>query len=666
MGLVQIPGEEEEEYVYDGPVLQMSSAVLPSDYPLFDWADWPKSRAALVPGGVTRNFERDCWNALMDHMAAAAEAAGFPFYDSEAGYGELNLKMLTGAFGRLTADRMNAVVAAFDKFLPWPWIWKFEREAPYPYPSYGLPEGYWSRSYFIGITDPQGREPEVVYPEYILGLARRVNMLIEFMRDTFPYFAESEVKKVLSGLSAQPGLRSGFGGPVTVNQKTGTIMADTPLVDGLALHVDAERPSRLTISCTPETMAYGYLNIPVYWIGNPVKAEGHVRRVTGMQCESMLLKSNVYLRLEAPGPLEFGADPVRSLGRQLVSMTNLILTPFSWEHEAATLSAAELQQKPPKYMSGEAICSVAVAKTPVYSAPPVPIVLEDKRKTFSKTDDTVSLPGLEAKAQLKGKSGTYTDRERILALRLYPIEQNFYRRFFSSSSAKGVVAPEAFYVEQEHISRMSVSCGGVLPARGRPVWPVKISRLTANPEISHMPGREVKAAGSAVSKAKSSLEYLYWVPVDVGQESGIRGVCELATLWDAPRWVDGGLLIRQTRKAKILTDGSMDLSCGYDPMYAQAYSSTTASAGLDTKWLPPVWTDGGLYIRQLREVIVLPEGGLDLSSGGEELLPKQISITAAACVIGTLWEPPVMVDGGLYLRQTQSAVQNDKYELEVQ
>jgi hypothetical protein len=657
MGLVQIPGEEEEEYVYDGPVLQMSSAVLPADYPLFDWADWPESYAALVPGGPTRKFERACWNAIIETLAQASEEAGFTFYNEEKGFGREDLLMTTGYFGRLTAERMTATVAAVNNLVPLKWIWNNDRSRTFL---------DYMRTGFWGINNPYGFTPDVVYPEYILDLARRVNMLIEFMRDTFPYFAEPEVKKVLTGISAQPGLRSGFGGPVNVKQKNRTITADAPVVDGLALHVDAERPSRITISCTPEAMAYGYLNIPVYWIGNPVKAEGHVRRVTGMQCESMLLKSNVYLRLEAPGPLEFGADPVRSLGRQLVSMTNLILTPFSWEHEAATLSAAELQQKPPKYMSGAAICSVAVAKTPVYSAPTVPVVLKDKRKTFSKTDDTVSLPGLEAKAQQKGKSGTYTDREKILALRLYPIEQNFFRRFFSSSSAKGVVAPEAFYVEQEHISRMSASCGGVLPARGRPFWPVKISRLTANPEISHMPGREVRAAGSAVSKAKSSLEYLYWVPVDVGQESGIRGMCELTTLWDAPRWVDGGLLIRQTRKAKILADGSMDLSCGYDPMYAQAYSRTMASAGLDTKWLPPVWTDGGLYIRQLREVIVLPEGGLDLSSGGEELLQKHISVTAAACKLGTLWEPPVMVDGGLYLRQTQSAVQNDKYELEVQ
>ena len=559
MGLVQIPGEEEEEYVYDGPVLQMSSAVLPADYPLFDWADWPKSRAALVPGGVTRNFERACWNALMDHMNTAAAEAGFPFYDSDAGYGEHHLKMMTGAFGTLTADRLNAVVAAFDKFLPWRWIWKFERDPPYPYPSYGLPEGYWSSSYFIGITDPYGREPEVVYPEYILGLARRVNMLIEFMRDTFPYFAEPEVKKVLSGLSAQPGLRSGFGGPVTVNQKTGTIMADTPLVDGLALHVDAERHSRLTISCTPETMAYGYLNIPVYWIGNPVKVEGHVRRVTGMQCESMLLKSNVYLRLEAPGPLEFGADPVRSLGRQLVSMTNLILTPFSWEHEAATLSAAELQQKPPKYMSGETICSVAVAKTPVYSAPPVPVVLKDKRKTFSKTDDTVSLPGLEAKAQQKGKSGTYTDREKILALRLYPIEQNFFRRFFSSAGTKGIAAPVALPVEQEHISRMSVSCGGVLSARGRPFWPVKISRLAANPEISHMPGREVKVEGSAVSKWEATLAYRPGASVEINQKHKAMGACVISNGWIPPVRINGGLWIRQAYKTIRREDGSLEV-----------------------------------------------------------------------------------------------------------
>ena len=664
MALVQIPGEEEEEeYVYDGPVLQMSSAVLPSNFPLFDLKDWPKSRAALVPGGVTRNFEKACWNALMDRMDRAAWEAGFYFYDAEAGYGPKDLKMTTGVFGTLTADRMNAVVAAFDNFLPWRWIWKFERDPPYPLGTMGMKEGYWSKSVFFGASDKFGREPDVVYPEYILGLIDRVNMLIEFMKDTYPNFTDVNPKTVPFVPTVKTGVRSGLGRSFAPKPKCRTHIGSPQIVDGLADHLESWNYFRSSILCDPEVMAYGTLSLPVYWAPTPIKATGHVRRATRMHCESVKVQSLIRLMLEPGGPCElFASKDSRTL--QQVLADYLVLTMFSAENKSFSVSGGELFQKPPFGVTVEGKSNTSVAKAPVVPAPPAPVVLQDRRKTFSKTEDTVSLPGQGVETSQKQFSNT--PDVMVYAFRTFFIKQKFWKRFFSSQSTKGVVAPEAFEVKQDHISRLNTSCEGVRSAMGQEAHVEKISRAAVDAQVADTPGREVAVDGHAVSKGESSLDYLFVTPVGINQKSGTSCVCGFSTLWEAPRWVDGGLLIRQSRKTKILADGSMDLSCGYDPMYAQATSRTSASAGLDTKWLPPVWFDGGLYIRQLREVIVLPDGGLDLSSGGEELLPKQISVTTAACRLGTLWEPPVMVDGGLYLRQTHSAVQNENHELEVQ
>ena len=86
---------------------------------------------------------------------------------------------------------------------------------------------------------------------------------------------------------------------------------------------------------------------------------------------------------------------------------------------------------------------------------------------------------------------------------------------------------------------------------------------------------------------------------------------------------------------------------------------------MDTLWHPPVWVDGGLLIRQSREVRVLADGSLDLSGPGDELRAEGSSEVNVSCVLETAWLPPVTVNSGLYLRQAQETVQNENSELEV-
>lgn len=64
-----IPDEEEVD-LSKLPTLR-EVPLLPVDYPLFSWEDWPDSRAALVPGGMTKKFEKACWNAMVDTFTEA-------------------------------------------------------------------------------------------------------------------------------------------------------------------------------------------------------------------------------------------------------------------------------------------------------------------------------------------------------------------------------------------------------------------------------------------------------------------------------------------------------------------------------------------------------------------------------------------------------------------
>lgn len=152
--------------------------VLPVDYPLFDWADWPESRAALQPGVATSRFQKDAWNAIVNALGDALELAGV-----DAGLKfPLDNSLMTAPYSRFDSVYFNGVSLYIEKFTPFSWPWAVD-------PSF---RGYIGSKRFSGTTieyDETGafiriRQGNEVYPEYILELARRVNLLLELMRGT--------------------------------------------------------------------------------------------------------------------------------------------------------------------------------------------------------------------------------------------------------------------------------------------------------------------------------------------------------------------------------------------------------------------------------------------------------------------------------------------------
>lgn len=575
MALVQIP--DEEEYVYSGPVLQMSSAVLPSDYPLFDWADWPKSRAALVPGGVTRNFERDCWNALMDHMNAAAEDAGFSFYDSEAGYGELDLKMLTGAFGRLTADRMNAVVAAFDKFLPWPWIWKFERDPPYPYPSYGLAEGYWSSSYFIGASDPHNRKPDTVYPEYILGLARRVNMLIRFMRNDYPDTL-AMAGAGFAAITADPGLRAGPAAAINAGQNSRLLLSQTPVEVTVGQMLRQDVFCRVTVDPGVEKAVAGTLSIPVYRIGNPIKASGEVRQLMDLTVAS----NRVFSRSES------------------------------------ALDCRELTE-----LNIAAHMAAGTRKLEIYPVEGQPMIAQKPAltRTEAGAEKSRAMP-LQMPQNSKNRAKAMPERHR--AASCYVLHNSGIR--------SGVTLDSAWYP---------------------PVW--------------ENGGLYIRQAFGVQTYSDGSLSFAgAQMAMEARQISRMGAFGELDTAWYPPVWEEDGLWVRQTYGVVIMEDGGLNLAMAELPMEVSQLSEASAQAVLDSAWYPTVWTDGGLYIPQAHTIAVREDGSLSFVKVEYPVQAEQSSFTDAKLLLETGWILPVRQDSGLRVLQAQEIKPMENGELEVQ
>ena len=164
--------------------------VLDANYPLFSWDDWPESRAALVPGRPTKHFQRATWNAIIDTINSVLAQADIAWFDprfhdrwGEVPYTVEDSKILK-PYGQLRADAFNTVCNNVDLVSPPRWSWHVDPGS----------RGYIGRPRFKGTTiiyDDEGAIENVlygdhVYPEYILELVDRVNLMIELLRGSKP------------------------------------------------------------------------------------------------------------------------------------------------------------------------------------------------------------------------------------------------------------------------------------------------------------------------------------------------------------------------------------------------------------------------------------------------------------------------------------------------
>lgn len=200
MGMSEILGDEDFIQAEEKPGLTIIPC-LPEDWPLFDWEDWPESRAALVSGNPTKYFQKETWNAIIDAINDALNAAGVDWYDSRLDekwepYTVDDSKILR-PYGQLTADNFNTVCDNVDIGTPPGWAWAKDKDFP----------GYIGKTRFKGTTityDNDGaivkmKYGDKVYAEYILELVHRVNLMLELMRGTIP--TVDAAAKIKSGTS---------------------------------------------------------------------------------------------------------------------------------------------------------------------------------------------------------------------------------------------------------------------------------------------------------------------------------------------------------------------------------------------------------------------------------------------------------------------------------
>lgn len=351
--------------------------VLDESWPLFDWEDWQTSRDALVKGTPTKYFAKEAWNAIVDGVAEALATAGLAWDDT---YTTAEGAKITVAYGALTAEKFNSVRHNIDWPAPLGWAWAWNKDF----------RGYVGREDFQG-RSTHGINCDAVYPEYIIELARKLNLLLELMRGT-ALINDIQVEQ-LSGVQIEAEALSRPAAHVEVEHiSTTTASAEVRAAQGAPMDVQRKSSTQISAEARVGKVVEMSAEVKNHTL---ISAEGHPRLALPMEA-GVLMGSKASAEVIAAQYVETGAEVLSASLAEAQVETPLSL-PVEAEVKTGTACEAEMLLMEPLPMeAGVLMGSLAEAElVQQRSRPLVSRVLS--ATSISAEADTVKPLYLEAK-----------------------------------------------------------------------------------------------------------------------------------------------------------------------------------------------------------------------------------------------------------------------------
>lgn len=569
--------------------------VLPADYPLFDWADWPESRAALVERGPTNAFQMACWNAIVTHLAEALEAAGEEWYTGEDnagnyGYTAEQTKITDGI---LYADKMNRMISnTYGRIPLQTWLWAYDT-------SY---RGYTGMVYF------NKHAHQIVYPEYITELVWRINQMIEIMRGTWPIVDLTMATKNVR-LSINPGVRSGRSMDVNHKFTTRTGFRAKPLEVIQSIPIVSENKIRSNISSAAIRQGQaGMMSMRRLQSKISMRFDGEMILANWLDIKPAASFAWANALIECLIMMETGGMCVTHTS----ALTDLSLAPSrvteAW-NESLTSAQTMIVPVPPIVTAAQVTMgSLISADSGIVQS----INFAAQERTKSSLEVEI-LPGNPQYVDLTENSHT----ESEAALRIVPKQELELSRITKSGYQTGLVSQTAIPIASDYRSKSEQKLT-VIKSTPRPTWAEqKVETLGTckivsawDQPIRKDDGLWIRQVRTAKVRPDGSLDLSgSGDPIAAKEISRITAITVLHTAWLPPVRREDGLYIPQVRGVKVMEDGSLDLTgAGYEMAVRQG-SGTHLSAALDTGWYPPVVVGDGLYLRQVYDDPVQNENG---------------------------------------------------------
>ena len=341
--------------------------VLSEDYPLFDWSEHQSSRDALVKGTPTKQFAKEAWNAIVDDLDAALSAAGIAW---DSTYTTAEGARITTSPGKLTAAAFNSVRLNIDRPAPLGWQWAWNENF----------RGYLGREEFRGVST-HGKARDKVYPEYIIELARKLNLLLEIMRGT-ALLADAEAAYVASVIvRAEAFSRPSLPADVPHISSVHTSVEGTS-APGAPAEVQRRSGTRISADADADVAApgYAYHNVPLL-----LRAEGNARKALPMEPNPQLSGTQIHAEMESTKCIEASVELITG-SKSYVEVEQLPPLPIEAGGVSHTCCEAEATQCEALPMETGAV-SYSRAKAELVQKEPIPM----EAKTLSSTKVTADM-----------------------------------------------------------------------------------------------------------------------------------------------------------------------------------------------------------------------------------------------------------------------------------
>ena len=268
--------------------------LLYENWPLFDWADFQSSRDALVKGTPTKQFSKNAWNALVDDLSVALTAAGIAW---DSTYTTANGARITQNPPKLTAAAFNSVRLNIERAAPLSWAWAWDKTF----------RGYLGRAEVQGVSTHWKARDEV-YPEYIIELSRRLNLLLEILRGTAMLSDAEALQAAAANIHAEAYSRQSARMDTTQKAIT-TIYSETHKAQGADVSTEMETATITKADADPGVAANAYFQMRS---ASGILADGQHIQAEPATPALLPIRSMVEAEAMAAGQIETAVDIIAS------------------------------------------------------------------------------------------------------------------------------------------------------------------------------------------------------------------------------------------------------------------------------------------------------------------------------------------------------------------
>lgn len=622
--------------------------LLPPDWGTWKWDEGnlnatteqtQQSYQALIEKGLCANFSRLVWNDIVDLTANALENAGIP-WDSR--YGSAESCKITEQMGAFMANMFNGVATNIDRLGLFRWKWEVNHQQ----------DGYLGRANVNGVST-HGERADNIYAWYILELVKRLNWFLSILKDEADFSEHISMGK--SQLIMDPKLAGLAAAPSRSYEK----ILSSCLSKARTLQIIPHKSAIYGSSLSDGELSardISFINSVVFGTSS-IDAVSRMIYTLSIRVASLFAQSTPYAILCDVSTI--------SLSHEQKSTTSVFALMEASLRELRYILGALSSHIAEITISPEIVLCVAPtieSLSPSALTPSLDLSIISGEQANSHVDSILRGSAgniFEANWVLHSYTNTQIDLKRIGTIYGYPfIETNAHSVFDTVRSVPGQfveLSRSDIFAKPKVVVSKGVRFAGKAKSRTEDIVKLVRSASSTSTCLSESIPVTYASALRTVGLAQTDLEIMSKTSSMIGASRcfyiSSNAIAESA--YDAKAGISTPQILTHNSKSNDFVVSGLIQQPRHLMSACGASNSTTDSAFN----VQPTKHPESTKILECYSNAEISTLALKYSTA------SNFAGTNVSCELGTAWYPPIWVNGGLWIRQSCSVTQNENGEL---